>query len=695
MTGRRRFESKPAPAPYWTHFEEEEIAEFNRLARLAKEQTQESRQKKVITAGAVIMVLIAIAATFFGNSETLWGKAPHPPPSKQLIDGTTYVEAASKFDLHRSKATEDIDVVLSIDVGLLEWSSKLVQRNHQPNAETYVVLDLPTASAELTFFTNGSVKIGGSNFSSDAVRVTDIMRLIGRSCNEASVQEIKGWLPYKLVISSGSGFTPCVGGEKESALMVQFEVGTQRVQRKRPEELVALMLASTIHAAEERLGRNIKDVLISIPADYGYRQRVAVIEAFKIASADSNIRIDRSGKPTISKPNFSRLKVKELKQLLSERQLECNGCSAKSDFVTMLEQAWKPPGAPQLALLRLANSNSVAAYAVRNLLLDRDGDGDTDVVIFSVGESASLVTVGEEGAIDVQATVAIEAPDLTLRLNDFLMDQFDSQHCKNAGGCFTSKELQQRKVQGKSFDAGAAKECCIRAAPRMVKQKLREAVETMETQLSTGNSSESVDIHLESIHNDHDLGPLTLEKEKLDRQLLVDALRAISGMLKSHSLPLSLKDVDDFVAIGDTATLRQLHAELKWSPEDIKASHANFDSVDLSSLVATGAAAYAAVLTSMSDERFSVLEVSTASYTFVGSQATNRFGKSSAVSKRWVALPHNSKEIELEIPESIIKSGKLAIPVFENTRGDATVDAAHCGYKMQKCIHVGAYFRSP
>ena len=40
MTGRRRFESKPAPAPYWTHFEDEEIAEFNRLARLAKEKTQ-------------------------------------------------------------------------------------------------------------------------------------------------------------------------------------------------------------------------------------------------------------------------------------------------------------------------------------------------------------------------------------------------------------------------------------------------------------------------------------------------------------------------------------------------------------------------------------------------------------------------------------------------------------------------------
>lgn len=684
--------------PYTEYEEWKEMEEYLRRLREQQRKTeQRNRTTKQVWAGifAILVVGLAIGATFFADSKVLWGSStlgqvPSASAKKNknpLIPGFTIVEPATGLKLQRfggiDSSSAGIEVVLAIDVGLLEWSSKLVQKSTDDESG-YTVLDMPTMPAELTFFANGSIEMGSQDVVSDAVKVTDIMRLLGRSCGDANVQEIKGWLPYKLLTPSADGFGPCIGGDG-SDRSLHVEIGLkQRAQYMQPEEIIALMLASTVHAAEEQLGRNIEHILVSVPANYGYRQRQAVIDSFRIASAEPTVRIDRSGRMASEKPDFSQLKVKELKKLLSERDIECSGCSSKYEFVSMLDEAWTPLGAPELVLLRLINSNNAATYTVRDMLRDRDGDGDIDVVVFSAGESTSLISLkanDEDAVLEMQAIAAIEAPDLTLRLNDHLMDYFDSTHCKK--GCHTSKELQKRKIQGKSFSAGAAKDCCIRNAPKAVKLKLREAVESAEAQLTGGSPANSVDVHLDGVHAGHNLGPLTIEKKKLDRQLLIDALRTTSGMLKK--LGLSLKDVDEFLVIGEHEMLGQLHEELEWTSEDSAASQANFRAVDLPSLVASGAAAIGAALSGMTGRSnfVSVLEVSSASYT--------RDGNDEPYSRRWTLLPHTGREMSLVIPESMIKTGKVGVSIYENSRGEATNKIADCGANMQKCNFVGEY----
>lgn len=96
-----------------------------------------------------------------------------------------------------------------------------------------------------------------------------IKRLIGRKCDDEVVQKDKDMVPYKIVCADNGDAWVEVNGKKMS-----------------PQEVSALILKKMKQTAEDYLGEEVKEAVITVPAYFNDAQRQATKDAGRIAGLD-------------------------------------------------------------------------------------------------------------------------------------------------------------------------------------------------------------------------------------------------------------------------------------------------------------------------------------------------------------------------------------------------------------------------
>lgn len=166
-----------------------------------------------------------------------------------------------------------------------------------PHADPIIGIDLGTTYSCVGVYKNGRVEIIandqgnritpsyvaftplGERYVGDSAKnqltinpentVFDAKRLIGRQWRDKTVQDdMKHW-PFKLV-------------EKNSKPHVQVTVGAEQ-KLFSPEEISAMVLGQMKRTAEDYLGQNVTDAVITVPAYFTDAQRQATIDAGRIA----------------------------------------------------------------------------------------------------------------------------------------------------------------------------------------------------------------------------------------------------------------------------------------------------------------------------------------------------------------------------------------------------------------------------
>ncbi len=96
-----------------------------------------------------------------------------------------------------------------------------------------------------------------------------IKRLIGRKCDDEIVQKDKDMVPYKIVCADNGDAWVEVNGKKMS-----------------PQEISALILKKMKQTAEDYLGEEVKEAVITVPAYFNDAQRQATKDAGRIAGLE-------------------------------------------------------------------------------------------------------------------------------------------------------------------------------------------------------------------------------------------------------------------------------------------------------------------------------------------------------------------------------------------------------------------------
>ncbi|CBZ55124.1 Heat shock protein 70 (Precursor), related [Neospora caninum Liverpool] len=162
------------------------------------------------------------------------------------------------------------DVVIGIDLGTT-YSCVGVYRHGRvdiiPNDQGNRITPSYVA------FTDDDRKIGEAAKNEATINPTntlfDVKRLIGRRFNEKEVQKDKGLLPYEIINKDGKPYI---------RVMVK---GQPKVLA--PEEVSAMVLTKMKETAEQFLGKEVKNAVVTVPAYFNDAQRQATKDAGAIA----------------------------------------------------------------------------------------------------------------------------------------------------------------------------------------------------------------------------------------------------------------------------------------------------------------------------------------------------------------------------------------------------------------------------
>lgn len=99
--------------------------------------------------------------------------------------------------------------------------------------------------------------------------IAGVKRLIGHKFEEKDVQKTMKSVPFKIEKSAKGGVEILFGGDK-----------------KRPEEISAMILQKLKADAEAKIGSKVTEAVITVPAYFNDDQRKATIDAGKIAGLD-------------------------------------------------------------------------------------------------------------------------------------------------------------------------------------------------------------------------------------------------------------------------------------------------------------------------------------------------------------------------------------------------------------------------
>ncbi|GJW34186.1 heat shock cognate 70 kDa protein-like protein [Tanacetum coccineum] len=193
----------------------------------------------------------------------------------------------------------------------------------------------------------------------------DIKRLMGRRFHDPQLQkDIESW-PFKII----------EGPEEKPTVVIEFKGEEKKFS---PEELSAMVLKKMKRSAEEFLGTEVTDAVITVPAYFNNKQREATKEAGAIAG---------------------------------------------------------------LNVLRLINEPTAAtiAYSIDNMA-DKEWDKDKNVLVFDLGGGTfdvSLLTVSKTGVIDVKAVggdTHLGGEDFDNTLVDHCIKEFKKKQRKDITG---------------------------------------------------------------------------------------------------------------------------------------------------------------------------------------------------------------------------------------------------------------------
>jgi len=176
--------------------------------------------------------------------------------------------------------------------------------SQEPDGHHTIGIDLGTTYSCVGVFHNGKVEIiandqgnritpsyvswtpEGERLIGDAAKnqaainpentVFDVKRLIGRNYNDPTVQADKKLMPYTIINKDGKPF-------------VQVEVKSGEKKVFSPEEVSAMILKKMKDIAEEKLGEEVTNAVVTVPAYFNDAQR----QATKDAGTISGLIVDR------------------------------------------------------------------------------------------------------------------------------------------------------------------------------------------------------------------------------------------------------------------------------------------------------------------------------------------------------------------------------------------------------------------
>lgn len=108
--------------------------------------------------------------------------------------------------------------------------------------------------------------------------VYDAKRIIGRSFQDAIVQEERKSFPFAVVSSSSNS-----SDDGPAKICVEWRGKSHQLS---PEEISAMVLSELKVAAERKLGRTVKQAVITVPAHFNNQQRQATKDAGRIAGLE-------------------------------------------------------------------------------------------------------------------------------------------------------------------------------------------------------------------------------------------------------------------------------------------------------------------------------------------------------------------------------------------------------------------------
>ncbi|MBM4389433.1 MAG: Hsp70 family protein, partial [Deltaproteobacteria bacterium] len=158
--------------------------------------------------------------------------------------------------------------ILGIDLGttnsamaVMEGGSPRVLENHEGNRTTPSVVALSKSGERLAGTTAKRQAVVNPKHT-----IFSVKRLIGRAWKDKEVERDRAWLPFTLRESSTGG--------------VEIQMGDRWYK---PEEISAMVLQKLKADAEAKLGENIEEAVITVPAYFDDSQRQATKNAGEIA----------------------------------------------------------------------------------------------------------------------------------------------------------------------------------------------------------------------------------------------------------------------------------------------------------------------------------------------------------------------------------------------------------------------------
>lgn len=213
-------------------------------------------------------LVLNIPRTLLSSVKSIEMKAPLPRVPALLALVCT--ASLCMLGFAASKDKPDLGTVIGIDlgttyscVGVMQNGQVEIIANDQGNRIT------PSYVA----FTTGERLIGDAAKNQAAMNpgntVFDVKRFIGRKYSDATVQKDKKLLPFNIVNKGGKPFVNVeVSGESKT-----FS----------PEEISAMVLGKMKKTAEEYLGKEVKNAVVTVPAYFNDAQRQATKDAGTIA----------------------------------------------------------------------------------------------------------------------------------------------------------------------------------------------------------------------------------------------------------------------------------------------------------------------------------------------------------------------------------------------------------------------------
>ena len=371
----------------------------------------------------------------------------------------------------------------------------------------------------------------------DTVKIYEIKRLIGKKYDD--IEDILDYFPFKV---ERKDF------EDKPIIKMSFDNGETR--ESTPEEIAFLIFQKLISNAENYLNQKIKEVIITVPADFNDNQRYAIKCAAELNEGINVIQI-------INEPNAAILSYGFPKKLIKNFFFPIN-----QNYTMIIEPKVFHPMEEMLFNIGDSLNNNISLNLSLNTYY-MNNKKEKEIIVFDLGG----------GTYDVSL---IEISDFTFETRGSEGDQ----HL--GGGDFDNKLMEfcleifcsRKKIP---LDEIKSNYKCI--------QKLKIACEQSKKILSI---RENDTIYIEDFYKEETLScPITRAKfEELCKEYFDKLIPPIDKVLSFTNK--TVKDIDEIILVGGSSKIPKIKEILKEKFENVIIN----DSINPDEAVAYGATLY-------------------------------------------------------------------------------------------------------